>query len=395
MGPLSDISVCDVTQNLAGPYCSQVLGDLGASVIKIEPPAGDPARTWGPPFWGGDGTLFLAANRNKRSLVLDLKREAGRRILLELAKRSDVFLESSRMGVAERLGFDYETIQGVRGDVIYLSLTAFGDRGPMAKHPGYEPLIQAFAGMMSITGYPDGLPARAGGSVVDFGTAMWSALGVFAALRERDRTGVGARVDTALLDTAVGWISYHLMACVASGEVPGRMGSALGAIAPYQAFATSDGHAMILCGNDATFARFCDALDLAEIAADARFASNPGRVRNREALLAVVEPRIRALDTESVVELMRSFSVPSSPIQDIAQVAADPQVAAIEIFPEVPGARIEGYRDVALPIRINGTRPRGESPVPRRGEHTTEILAELGYDEAKIRGLADDGVVEL
>lgn len=395
MGPLSDISVCDVTQNLAGPFCSQILGDLGASVVKIEPPGGDPARSWGPPFWGGDGTLFLAANRNKRSLVLDLKRDEGRRILLELAERSDVFLESYRAGVAKRLGFDYEAIRGARGDVIYLSLTAFGDRGPMAELPGYEPLLQAFAGMMSVTGYPDGLPARAGGSVVDFGTAMWSALGVLAALRERDRTGAGARIDTALLDTAVGWISYLLMGYLASGETPGRMGTALGAIVPYQAFATRDGHAMILCGNDVIFARFCEALDLTELVADPRFASNPARVRNRESLLAVLEPRLRALDTESIVELMRSRSVPCSPIQDVAQVVADPQVAAVEIIPEVPGARLEGYRDVALPLRIDGARPRGERPVPRSGAHTREILAELGYDEEQIQGFVEDGVVEL
>ena len=393
MAPLSDISVCDNTQNLAGPFCSQVLGDLGASVIKVEPPGGDPARAWGPPFWAGDGTLFLAANRNKRSLVVDLKRGEGRRILLALAARSDVFLESSRPGVAERLGFDYETIRGVRDDVIYLSLKAFGDRGPMAEMPGYEPLLQAFAGMMSVTGHPGGLPARAGGSVVDFGTAIWSALGVVAALRERDQTGRGARVDTALLDTAVGWISYLLMGYVASGEVPGRMGTALGAIVPYQAFATRDGQAMILCGNDAIFARCCDALGVAELASDARFRTNAARVRNRDALLAELEPRIRALDTSSVVELMRSRSVPCSPIQDVAEVVGHPQVEAVGIFPEVEGTGREGYRDVALPLRIDGSRPRGARPVPRPGEHTREILSELGYDEETIQGLVNDGVV--
>lgn len=395
MGPLSDITVCDVTQNLAGPFCSQILGDLGAGVIKIEPPGGDPARSWGPPFWGGDGTLFLCANRNKRSLVLNLKSEEGRRILMDLAAGSDVFLQASRAGVAERLGFDYDSVRRVREDVIYLSLTAFGDRGPMADLPGYEPLIQAFAGMMSITGYPEGLPARAGGSVVDFGTAIWSALAVLAALRERDATGAGARLDTALLDTAVAWISYQLMAYAASGEVPARMGSALGAIVPYQAFATSDGQVMILCGNDAIFARLCAALALTELPADPRFESNPARVRNREALLGLLEPRVRALRTERVVALMRDHSVPCSPIQDLAQVARDPQVAAVEIFPELADARIEGYRDVSLPLRINGRRPRGERQVPRRGEHTREILTELGYEEAGISRLVRDGVVEV
>ena len=395
MVPLSDISVCDNTQNLAGPFCSQVLGDLGANVIKVEPPGGDPARAWGPPFWGGDGTLFLAANRNKRSLVVNLKRGEGRRILLALAARSDVFLESSRPGVAERLGFDYEAIRSVRDDVIYLSLKAFGDRGPMAEMPGYEPLLQAFSGMMSVTGHPDGLPARAGGSVVDFGTAIWSALGVVTALRERDRTGRGARIDTALLDTAVGWISYLLMGYVASGEVPGRMGTALGAIVPYQAFATGDGQVMILCGTDAIFARCCEALGVSQLASDPRFRTNAARVRNRNALLAELEPRIRALDTSSAVELMRSCSVPCSPIQDVSEVVGHPQVQAVGIFPEVKGARREGYRDVALPLRIDGSRPRGTVPVPRPGEHTREILSELGYDEETVRGLVDDGVVEV
>ena len=291
MDPLSDLSICDVAQNLAGPYCAQILGDLGAKVIRVEPPGGDPARVWGLPFWGMDGTLFLSANRNKRSIVLDLKTEEGRRVLQDLAARSDVFLQSSRPGVPERLGFDYASIRAIREDIIYLSVTAFGDRGALTELPGYEPLIQAFAGVMSVTGHPDGPPARVGGSVVDFGTGMWSAIAILGALRTRDATGRGACLDTALLNMALGWISYHLMGFFASGEVPCRMGSALAAIAPYQAFATADGHVMISGGNDAIFTRLCEALELVGLAEDSRFHSNPSRVANREVLLAILEPR--------------------------------------------------------------------------------------------------------
>jgi crotonobetainyl-CoA:carnitine CoA-transferase CaiB-like acyl-CoA transferase len=394
MGPLSGISVCDLTQNLAGPLCAQILGDLGARVIKVEPPGGDPARSWGPPFWGEDATLFLSVNRNKRSIVLDLKAEGGREILRRLVKASDVFLESARMGVPERLGYDYESIRRVREDIIYLSITAFGDRGPLKRLPGYEPLIQAFTGIMSVTGHPDGPPARVGGSVVDFGTGMWSALGVLSALRTRDLTGKGGRVDTALLDTAVQWVSYHIMGYLATGELPGRMGSGLGAIVPYQAFATTDGEVMIAGGNDAIFGRLCTALGVPEMARDPRYLTNPSRVAHREALLAAIEPRIAAFDTEGLVALLREHSVPCSPIRDIAEVAADPQVAAAELLHPAPRPDAPDYRDMALPVRIDGERPRGARAVPRGGEHTLEILAELGYDEAAVAKLLAEGVVE-
>ncbi len=393
MGPLSDISVCDLTQNLAGPYCSQILGDLGAGVIKVEPPGGDPARAWGPPFWGSDGTLFLSANRNKRSIVLDLKTEEGRGVLHELAARSDVLVESSRLGVAERLGFDYETIRSLREDVIYVSLSAFGDRGPLKELPGYEPMIQAFAGIMSVTGHADGAPARVGGSVVDLGTGMWSAIAVLAALRTRDATGQGSRIDTALLDTAVGWMAYHLMGFFATGRVPGRLGSALAAIAPYQAFETADGHVMVTGGNDAIFARLCEALGLPDLPQDPRFCTNPKRVANREELLVILEPRIREETSEELVALMRRHSVPCAPIQNVAQVAGDPQVAATEIVHDAPSARIPDYRDVSLPLRLNGERLRGDGGVPRIGQHSREILAELGYAPAQIDDLLEVGAV--
>ncbi len=389
---LHGVRVCDLTQNLAGPMCAQILGDLGADIIKVEAPGGDPGRAWGPPFWGTDSTLFLSANRNKRSIILNLKTSEGREILYRLAGGSDVFVESARFGVPERLGYDYESIRALRDDIIYMSISAYGDRGPMRELPGYDPLMQAFSGIMSVTGNPGAPPARVGGSVVDFGTGMWSTIAILSALRTRDATGQGAKLDTALLDTAVGWVSYHMMGYLATGNVPGPMGSAMDSIVPYQAFQTADGSVMISGGSDRIFGRLCDALELGELTGDARFATNPDRVAHRDELSDLLENRTKSYSTEELLELMHEHAVPCSPIQNMAEVASHPQVVEAGLVPMAQHPEVSNYQDVALPLRVDGERPRGVRPPPRAGEHTNEVLAELGYNEEEVDGFLERGV---
>lgn len=390
--PLEGIRVCDTAQNLAGPYCSQILGDLGADVIKVEPPGGDSARPWGPPFWGSDSALFLSVNRNKRSIVLDLKSEEGMEALRRLVRTSDVFLQASRMGVAERLGFDYPTLREINPRLVYLAVTAFGDRGPMKNSPGYDPLIQAFSGIMSLTGHPDGPPARVGGSVVDFGTGMWGAIGILAALRQREITGEGSQVDVALLDTALGWISYHLLGYLSTGEVPGRMGSGLASIVPYEGFPTSDGEVMIAGGSDPIFRRLCQALGIPEIADQPDFATNPARVAHRGRLVPLLATRTSRMTTAELMAKLQAHAVPSSPVRSVDEVVEDAQVQASGMIAEQPHPQVEGYRDVSLPFRLSGERPRGERAVPRPGQDTREILAELDYDDAAIDRLVQSGI---
>jgi formyl-CoA transferase/CoA:oxalate CoA-transferase len=392
--PLADIHVCDLTQNLAGPYCGQILADLGATVIKIEPPGGDMARAWGPPFWGTRSALYLSVNRGKRSMVLDLKTREGIEVLYRIARRSDVFMQASRPGVAKRLGFDYDAVRALRPDVVYASVSAYGSTGPMSDQPGYDPLMQAYTGLMSTTGYAGGPPTRVGGAVVDYGTGMWAAIAVLAALRKRDATGEGSDLEVALLDTTLGWVSYHVTGYLATGRIPGPMGSGVPAIAPYQAFPTSDGHVMIAAGNDALFARLCEALGMPALAGDPRFLTNPLRSANHGALIPLVEERTRRYSTAELLQLTRTHAVPCSAIRNIAEVVADPQLTAAELIVDAPDAEVPYYRDVAIPLRMDGTRPHAEATPPHAGEHTREILGELGYSDTDVDGLIERGVAE-
>jgi len=380
--PLERVRVVDVTSSLAGPYCTEILGALGADVLKVEhPDRGDESRAWGPDFWEGSSVMFYAANLNKRSIGLDLKR--GRDVLLRLVDSADVFLQSLRPGTAVRLGFGPAELRARNPRLVYCDIGAFGKAGPLHEHPGYDPLIQAFGGIMSVTGEPDRPGVRVGASIVDQGTGMWAALGILAALS----TGRGHIVDVSLFETAVGLLPYQLTAHLASGAVPGRHGTAFPLIALYQVFRTADGDLMIAAGNDALFGRLCDALDMTELAADPRFATNPDRIARRDELAALIQTRLSGATLADVLSRLQHAGVPATPVNDIGQVARHDQTAALGLIQSLPEPT------VALPLSIDGDRLRHRLPPPRLGEHTDEILRELGYTNAELEALAADRVI--
>jgi crotonobetainyl-CoA:carnitine CoA-transferase CaiB-like acyl-CoA transferase len=385
--PLAGLRVLDVTSSLAGPYCTEILGALGADVVKVErPDGGDDTRTWGPPFVDGVGAMFLCANASKRSVALRLSDPAGLEALLRLADRADVFVQSLRPGLAERRGFGYEALHGRNPRLVYCSIGSFGRVGPLRDQPGYDPLMQAIGGIVSVTGEPDRPGVRAGASLVDQSTGLWAALAILAALRERDRTGEGRLVDVSLYETTLALLPYHLTGYLATGETPGRHGTAYPAIVPYQVFATRDGELMIAVANDRLFGALCDALGLPALAAEERFATNPARVRHRDELVRLLEERLREEPTAHWLERLTASGVPAAPVQDVAQVAAHEQTRALGILQDL-GA----YATVALPVSVEGERVLHRSPAPALGEHTAEVLAEVGYSGAEIAALVAAG----
>lgn len=372
---LVGIRVVDLSQNLAGPYCTQILGDLGADVVKVEPPGmGDAARAWGPPFLGGHSPLFLSANRNKRSVVLDLREDADREALWTLIDGADVFVQAFRKGVDARLGFPAEEIMARNPRMIHVSIQAWGPSGPLADQPGFDPLLQAFSGLLSVTGTEGGNAARAGTSVVDLGTGMWGALGVLAALRDRDRTGVGQRIEVSLLETALAWMAYHLQGVAGGGPVPRALGTALGMIAPYQGFPVRDGTVMIAAANDGLFRRLCGALGLEALLEDPRFRDNPSRAAHREILAGMVSEATAGLTRDDLLDRMRTAGVPAAPIHDTREVLHDPQVEATGLLRSTPHPDIPDYLEVATPLRRDGTHPPTRIPPPRSGQHQEEVL---------------------
>ncbi|MYH53464.1 MAG: CoA transferase [Gemmatimonadetes bacterium] len=375
ISPLAGLRVLDFTQNLAGPFATQILGDLGADVIKVEPPGGDPARRWGPPFVGGNSHLFQVVNRNKRGVILDLKTEGGRARALELAAGSDVVLQALRRGVAERLGIGYEAVRAANPGVIYVSVTSHGPEGPLADDPGYDPLMQARSGLMSVTGDPDGDPARVGTSIVDMGTGMWTAIAVMGALTERERTGRGCHVTASLLDTALAWMSYHMTSYLATGALPQRMGTGLAMIAPYQGFPCTDGSVMIAAGNDVIFRRLCNALEL-DLAEDPDFGSNALRVANSERLAGILAEHTRRHSTETLLAILRRHQVPAAPIHTVASALEDPQTVATGMLRRCDHPTIEDYVDIPLPVRWDGRRAALRRHPPDVGEHQGELFPE-------------------
>jgi len=393
--PLEGLLVVDLTQNVAGPFCTQILGDMGAEVVKVERPGrGDDARAWAPPFWGDESATFMAFNRNKRSLCLDLKRDGGLEVLRRLVARADVFVQSLRPGAIGELGLDYPKASALNQRIVYCSITAFGTRGPLAALPGYDPLMQAYGGLMSVNGHPGQEPARVGTSIVDMGTGMWAALGVLAGLRQREATGRAVEVTTALFETALMWVSYHLMSYLGSGEVPQPQGSGTAMIAPYQAFPTADGYVMIGAASDALFQRLATALEAPALGSDPRFTDNPSRVRHREAVVEAVAVLTRARKTDELLERLRAAGVPSAPICTMDQVAQAPQTAASGMLVGAPHPRLSDYRSVGLPIQWNGRRPEVRRVPPLLGEHSADVLTALGYTLDDVRALKSQGLVQ-
>ncbi|MET3494114.1 CaiB/BaiF CoA transferase family protein [Variovorax boronicumulans] len=405
---LDGIKVLDLSRVLAGPWCTQILADLGADVVKIERPGvGDDTRTWGPPFIkdadGNDtdqASYFTACNRNKRSVTVDMATPDGQALLQQMAAQADIVVENFKTGGLKQYGLDQESLRAANPRLIYCSVTGFGHDGPYAERAGYDLMIQAMTGMMSITGRPDdvpgGGPLRVGVALTDLFTGVYASTAILAALQVRDRTGEGQHIDMALLDVGMAILANQASAFLNTGKAPQRQGNTHPSLAPYQDFPTLDGSMLLAVGNNGQFARFCEAAGHAEWAADARFATNTLRVKHRGVLIPMMEELTRTRTTADWVTLLEDKAVPCGPINDIAQAFDDAQVKARGLAVTLPrdaGDGIARITGVASPLRLSATPPVLRHAPPALGQHTREVLAEFGIDAARFDALRSAGVV--
>ncbi len=402
-GPLQGIRIFDMSRVLAGPSCTQLLGDLGAEIIKVERPGeGDDTRKWGPPFLKNaagqdtdESSYYLSANRAKRSLTLDFTKPAGRDLALGLIAQSDVLVENYKVGTLARYGLGYETLHRELPRLVYCSVTGFGQTGPYAARPGYDFLAQAMGGIMSLQGEPEGEPMKGAVAVADLMTGMYSAVAILAALHHRDRTGEGQQIDMALLDTQVAWLGNQAQSYLTSGRVPPRLGNAHASVVPYQVFASTDGYVVLACGNDGQFRKFCACAGVPELAQDPRFATNAARVVNRAVLVPEISCIIQQKPTAEWITMLEREGVPCSPINRLDQVFADPQVQARGMV--VPMKHPDAPAPIALlanPIKYSATPVAYLLPPPTLGEHTDAILRDmLGLTGEEIAALRAAGVV--
>ncbi len=397
-GALAGLKVFDLTRVLAGPTCVQMLADLGADVVKIEKPgAGDDTRGFAPPFMPGtrESAYFVGVNRNKRSVTLDIAKPEGQAIAMDLIAQSDILVENFKVGALAKYGLGYEQVHARFPGLVYCSITGFGQTGPYAPRPGYDSLVQAMGGVMSLTGEPDGQPQKVGVPVADLFAGLYGCIGILAALRHREATGQGQQVDIGMLDTNVAWLANQGMNYLATGENPVRLGNQHPNIVPYQVFATADGFMVLSIGNDPTFRRFCENFGLAALLDDPRFATNAARVEHRQLVTDTLAPVVKAQATGWWVDRLEALKIGCGPINTLSEVFADPQVQARNTVVHMPHAGSpEGVKVIANPVRLSETPASYRLSPPTLGEHTDAVLSErLGLAPERLQALRERGVI--